>query len=116
LDALSDYNDVETIDNDDVDDDDSEYGEQNNKQHYKITPYTSKSQQDYFGTVSKTTPDQSDEASVLSRSERAAQVGPGFKYSAAHTTFMEQQDGANMMQTLLRSTVCVRNIQKQNLE
>ena len=30
---------------------------------------------------------------------RPCRVGSDFKYSAAHTTFMEQQDGANMMQT-----------------
>ena len=91
------------IDDDDVDDDSYNYSEQNSEEHYEITPYTGEFQQDYFGTVEELSNDHTDELSVMSRGNkfyRECRVSnTDFKYSAAHTTFMEQQDGANMMQT-----------------
>ena len=103
LNELDKHDDVEMNDDDDVDDDSYKHSEQNSKEHFEITPYTGESQQDYFGTVDKTPIDHTDELSVMSignefyREYRVS--NSNFKYVAAHTTFMKQQNGANMMQT-----------------
>ena len=92
-----------------VQNNDSNYQEQNTPpdKKYENTPYTGESQQDYFGNVDDTPTTSIDEDSVMSIRQQPyrpsrADVDPNFKYSVAHTTFMEQQEGANMMQTYFK--------------
>ena len=87
-----------------VQDKDNNYQEQDDQsdKKYKNTPYAGESQQYHFGNVDDTPTANIDEASVLSTREqphRACHKAPDYKYTAAHTSFMEQQEGANMMQT-----------------
>ena len=70
-------------------------------------PYAEESQQDYFGNVDNTPTTNIDEVSVLStrkQPHRACHKAADFKYTAAHSTFMEQLEveGANMIQAYFK--------------
>ena len=62
-------------------------------------------QQDYFWNVDRTPNNHTDDTLIVStrqKPHRDCHHESDYKYTAAHIAFMEQQEGANMMQTYFK--------------